>query len=453
VAKLPGFGRKFRILPAIPWRFGGGCQVGGARRERCQAWEVSDATWPVDFWPRRGSFDWQADRKSGIVVVMAVAEENPFPVCSANRQTRRLQAPFASCTGEVRDPRKRGFRKKCRSHKLTQQPVLRDLPSQCAITNLGPFGEVIRGNGLLAKANPFQFSTKYQDDESDLLYYGYRYLNTLTGRWSSRDPDQETAHEPNLFVYIGNNAISDIDVLGLYESDFHFYVIYYLLRAKCFSAEDAYKIAYNSQYVDDNPFTDPVELGKEVYWHNDQAAALTLAANHFIGSTTTTATRAGHPAAFANAIFFLRGWESGQSGEADSTGAALHTLADTWAHDGFTAWGNSTLNGQGNHPDLEEHFWNSIAGHVGHMSFGHDPDEPFRRPTLAMTAALNIYKIIPNRCGCGSSLSFATISQDLSAQFANRGDEHARCVSASIMIQKRFQDSFNVWYSNHGTDY
>jgi len=39
-----------------------------------------------------------------------------------------------------------------------------------------------------AKANPFRFSTKYQDDETDLLYYGNRDLDTSTGRWLSRDP-------------------------------------------------------------------------------------------------------------------------------------------------------------------------------------------------------------------------------------------------------------------------
>jgi RHS repeat-associated protein len=38
----------------------------------------------------------------------------------------------------------------------------------------------------MAKANPFRFSTKYQDDETDLVYYGRRYLNTSTGRWLSR---------------------------------------------------------------------------------------------------------------------------------------------------------------------------------------------------------------------------------------------------------------------------
>jgi RHS repeat-associated protein len=50
----------------------------------------------------------------------------------------------------------------------------------------GPFGELLRATGPMAKANPFRFSTKYQDDETDLVYYGRRYLNTSTGRWLSR---------------------------------------------------------------------------------------------------------------------------------------------------------------------------------------------------------------------------------------------------------------------------
>ncbi|HNR72510.1 MAG TPA: RHS repeat protein, partial [Verrucomicrobiota bacterium] len=41
----------------------------------------------------------------------------------------------------------------------------------------GPFGEVLRATGPMAKANLFRFSTKYQDGETDLLYYGYRYYN------------------------------------------------------------------------------------------------------------------------------------------------------------------------------------------------------------------------------------------------------------------------------------
>jgi RHS repeat-associated protein len=77
----------------------------------------------------------------------------------------------------------------------------------------GPFGEVIRATGPMAKANPFRFSTKYQDDESDLLYYGYRYYNPSTGRWFSKDPSEEDGGV-NLSSAMGNDCIGNIDALG-----------------------------------------------------------------------------------------------------------------------------------------------------------------------------------------------------------------------------------------------
>jgi RHS repeat-associated protein len=100
----------------------------------------------------------------------------------------------------------------------------------------GPFGEVIRATGSMAKANPFRFSTKYHDDETDLLYYGYRYYNASTGRWNSRDPFREPGFEvaagrpgtyggpvnlmgergnPNLFAFVRNNPLNEIDLFGL----------------------------------------------------------------------------------------------------------------------------------------------------------------------------------------------------------------------------------------------
>jgi len=43
----------------------------------------------------------------------------------------------------------------------------------------------------MAKGNPFRFSSKYQDDETDLLYYGLRYYSPSTGRWLNHDPIEE----------------------------------------------------------------------------------------------------------------------------------------------------------------------------------------------------------------------------------------------------------------------
>jgi len=78
----------------------------------------------------------------------------------------------------------------------------------------GPFGEVIRATGVMAKASPFRFSTKYQDDETDLLYYGYRYYNPSTGRWNNRDTIEEVGGL-NLYGFVLNGTQCYIDILGL----------------------------------------------------------------------------------------------------------------------------------------------------------------------------------------------------------------------------------------------
>jgi len=117
----------------------------------------------------------------------------------------------------------------------------------------GPFGEVIRSTGLMAKNNPFRFSTKYDDDESDLLYYGYRCYKPSTGTWPNRDPYGEpgfellhisnpaaiseysiyqcpscksravakikmATNEPNFYCFDQNTPIEQVDALGLWAT-------------------------------------------------------------------------------------------------------------------------------------------------------------------------------------------------------------------------------------------
>ena len=83
-----------------------------------------------------------------------------------------------------------------------------------------PFGEVIRASGAQAKANPFQFSTKYCDEETGLDYYGYRYLCPEAGRWVGRDPIEEDGGE-NLYTFAHNDAVGLSDMLGLWTSGLH----------------------------------------------------------------------------------------------------------------------------------------------------------------------------------------------------------------------------------------
>jgi RHS repeat-associated protein len=78
----------------------------------------------------------------------------------------------------------------------------------------GPFGELIRSSRTAAAANPCRFSTKFTDDESDFLYYGYRYYPPSTGRWISRDSINEKGGI-NLLAFVRNDPVRNFDVFGL----------------------------------------------------------------------------------------------------------------------------------------------------------------------------------------------------------------------------------------------
>jgi RHS repeat-associated protein len=76
----------------------------------------------------------------------------------------------------------------------------------------GPFGQLLRATGPLAFINPFRFSTKFQDDETGFLYYGYRFYATR-GTWLNRDPLGELGGR-NLYGFANNSAVDRIDALG-----------------------------------------------------------------------------------------------------------------------------------------------------------------------------------------------------------------------------------------------
>jgi RHS repeat-associated protein len=95
----------------------------------------------------------------------------------------------------------------------------------------GPFGELLRATGPMARANPIRFSTKYHEDEDDLIYYGYRYCNTTSGRWMTRDPYYElhsrlrmpegtliSKMDRNLnpLLFVSNVPLAYVDPLGMY---------------------------------------------------------------------------------------------------------------------------------------------------------------------------------------------------------------------------------------------
>jgi len=70
----------------------------------------------------------------------------------------------------------------------------------------GPFGEVIRATGPMAKLNPFTFGTYFYDWETDKYYAKNRYYDPSPGRFLNRDPMAEPG-----FELIAQSLLSDND--------------------------------------------------------------------------------------------------------------------------------------------------------------------------------------------------------------------------------------------------
>jgi RHS repeat-associated protein len=91
--------------------------------------------------------------------------------------------------------------------------VYDDTGAVAAHYEYSPFGEIIRSSGSYADSNPFRFSTKYLDAETELYYYGYRHYDPATGRWLNRDPLEELGGL-NLYGFNTNDALNRLDAHG-----------------------------------------------------------------------------------------------------------------------------------------------------------------------------------------------------------------------------------------------
>lgn len=76
-----------------------------------------------------------------------------------------------------------------------------------------PYGAVTARGDMI---QPVQWSSEYCDDELGLMYYNYRHLNPLDGRWINRDPIAEEGGW-NLYNFNKNIIIYTIDYLGLFS--------------------------------------------------------------------------------------------------------------------------------------------------------------------------------------------------------------------------------------------
>ena len=78
-----------------------------------------------------------------------------------------------------------------------------------------PYGELLRKTVTDSDIadNVFQFSSKFTDKESSLVYYGHRYYSPSLGRFINRDPVEESGGI-NLYGFALNDPVDKWDVLG-----------------------------------------------------------------------------------------------------------------------------------------------------------------------------------------------------------------------------------------------
>ena len=77
-----------------------------------------------------------------------------------------------------------------------------------------PYGNILIASGSAASANPYRFSTKFTDQGTGLLYYGYRFYSPELGRWVSRDPIEEQGGK-SVYGLSHNSPVLSVDYLGL----------------------------------------------------------------------------------------------------------------------------------------------------------------------------------------------------------------------------------------------
>ena len=128
------------------------------------------------------------------------------------------------------------------------------------------FGETQVRYAAFSKATGTNFTMnlrlpgQFFDDQTNLNYNYLRDYDPEIGRYTAPDPITSGGHA-SPYVYVSNNPLMNIDPLGLYQIDVHYYMTFFLAITAGVDQERARIIALATQYIDDNSITSPTPDG------------------------------------------------------------------------------------------------------------------------------------------------------------------------------------------------
>lgn len=168
------------------------------------------------------------------------------------------------------------------------------------------------------------------------------------------------------------------------DIEFHYYITFILARKAGFSADESYRIAYSSQYTDDNTYHYFVNFNDGSHYLNDVSQTLDITKPspkrqkiyplfHFIPGGEECAGLSQFDGAPYHEFTTIPDSRNAQvllgaalaSGNLYRIGIAVHAYADTWAHQNFVGFEHK-LNGKGG--------LGRLIPNIGHADYMHEPD-------------------------------------------------------------------------------
>jgi len=74
------------------------------------------------------------------------------------------------------------------------------------------FGNLTNSTGSLV--NPFRYTGREFDSETNLYFYRARYYDSNTSRFLSEDPIRFSSNQLNFYAYVSNNPVTLVDSFG-----------------------------------------------------------------------------------------------------------------------------------------------------------------------------------------------------------------------------------------------